>query len=301
MPAINGKLLQLQHFSVNDGDGIRTIIFFAGCSLRCKWCANPEGYTMHNQIMYIESLCTACGRCTAVCPRHLDFDLHNKAVRSQCDGCGCCIPACLDNARKNTVSIWTSEDVIAQLEPQIPYFRQSGGGVTYSGGECTNQPEFLEELVKKVYDLGLNQAMETSATFDFDQVQSILKHIDVLFVDIKHMDSKKHAYYTGCDNEHILSTIARLGRFRNDLVIRIPVIMGVNGDDANIISTARFVKQYIWDPKIELLPYHSYGADKYKQLDMSYPKNMFRTPTAAELNHMNSLIEKEGVQIISFK
>jgi len=231
----------------------------------------------------------------------LDFDLHNKAVRSQCDGCGCCIPACLDNARKNTVSIWTSEDVIAQLEPQIPYFRQSGGGVTYSGGECTNQPEFLEELVKKVYDLGLNQAMETSATFDFDQVQSILKHIDVLFVDIKHMDSKKHAYYTGCDNEHILSTIARLGRFRNDLVIRIPVIMGVNGDDANIISTARFVKQYIWDPKIELLPYHSYGADKYKQLDMSYPKNMFRTPTAAELNHMNSLIEKEGVQIISFK
>ena len=143
--------------------------------------------------------------------------------------------------------------------------------------------------------------METSATFDFDQMQSILKYIDLLFVDIKHMDSKKHAYYTGRDNEHILSTIAKLGQFRNDLVIRIPVIMGVNGEDANIIATARFVKQYILNPKMELLPYHSYGADKYKQLDMPYPENMFRTPTSAELNHMKYLIEKEGVRIISFK
>lgn len=298
---IKGKLLQLQHFSVNDGEGIRTVVFFAGCSLRCKWCANPEGYTGHNQIMYVSSLCTQCGRCTAVCPSGLGFDLSDPAIRSLCDGCGDCVPACLDDARKNTVTEWMVEEVVRELESQIPYFRKSGGGVTYSGGECTNQPEFLDALVRKVYDLGLNQAIETSATFDLDYLRSVLHSIDLLFIDIKHMDGEKHKFYTGCDNARILNNISALGRMRDNIIIRIPVIMGVNGDDANITTTARFVKDNIKEPKMELLPYHSYGEDKYAQLGLPYPADMFRTPTLDEMAHLNSLIEKEGVQLISFK
>ncbi len=301
MPPIKGKILQLQHFSVNDGEGIRTIVFFAGCPLRCRWCANPEGYTDRNQVMYISSLCARCGRCKAVCPLHLDFDLNDPDVRSRCDGCGRCVSACLDKARKNTVSEWTAEEIAVQLEPQIPYFRRSGGGVTYSGGECTGQPEFLAELVRQVYDLGLNQAMETSAVFDPDRLKPILEHIDLLFMDIKHMDSRKHAFYTGRGNTEILDNIARLGQSRNGIVIRVPVIMGVNGDDGNITATARFVKENMMDPRMELLPYHSYGEDKYKQLGMGYPAEMFRTPTSEEMSHLSSLVEKEGVQIVSFK
>ena len=301
MPAIKGKLLQLQHFSVNDGEGIRTVVFFAGCSLRCKWCANPEGYTNRNQIMYVPSLCTQCGRCMAVCPYGLGCDLSDPAIRSRCDGCGSCVPACLDDARKNTVTEWTAEDVVRELESQIPYFRKSGGGVTYSGGECTNQPEFLDALVRQVYDLGLNQAIETSATFDLDYLRPVLHSIDLLFIDIKHMDGEKHKFYTGYDNARILNNISALGRMRDNIIIRIPVIMGVNGDDENITTTARFVKDNIKEPKMELLPYHSYGEDKYTQLGLPYPVDMFRTPTTDEMDHLNSLIEKEGVQLVSFK
>lgn len=296
-----GKLLQLQHFSVNDGEGIRTIVFFAGCSLRCKWCANPEGYTMQNKIMYIPTLCTSCGSCTEACPQHLGFDLNDPDVRSQCNGCGLCVPACLDKARKNAVSEWTVDKVVKELESQMMYFQESGGGVTYSGGECTNQPQFLADLVAASYDLGLNQAMETSGTFDFDQLKPVLDDIDLLFMDIKHMDPQKHQFFTGMDNSHILNNVAALGRVRGNMIIRIPVIMGVNGDDANIMATAAFVKENLKEPKMELLPYHVYGVDKYAQLGMDYPKEMFRTPTDEEYKHQCSLIEKAGVELVSFK
>lgn len=299
--ASKGRILQLQNYSVNDGDGIRTTIFFAGCPLRCRWCANPEGYTPKNQILYVASRCIGCRRCEAVCPEGIPFDFQSPQAREHCMGCGACVDACLEKARKNTVTEYTVDEIVAKLESQLRFFRNSGGGVTYSGGECTMQAEFLAELVDAVYDMGLDQAIETSAYFDLEALQPTLDKIDLLFLDIKHMDRDKHLAFTGVDNDLILRNIAALGAQRGGIVVRIPTIMGVNGDDDNISRTAQFVKAHLRDPQIELLPYHPYGVDKYVQLGMPYDEGEFRTPTQEELQHLTDIIEREGVRAVSFK
>lgn len=301
MTASKGRILQLQNYSVNDGEGIRTIVFFAGCPLRCQWCANPEGYTQENHILYIASRCIGCGRCSEVCPQGVGINLNDEAERERCNGCGLCVKACLEKARKNTITEYTVQDVLDHLEKQFIFFRNSGGGVTYSGGECTQQKEFLAELVQAVYDMGIDQAMETSAYFDLDELQPVLDQIDLLFIDIKHMDSDKHRQWTGLDNRLILDNIARLGATRKGIVIRVPTIMGVNGDDENIVATARFVKAHLQEPLMELLPYHGYGADKYTQLGLAYADEKFCTPSSAELDHLNDLIRREGVDVVSYK
>ena len=301
MMNIKGRILQLQHYSVNDGDGIRTIVFFAGCPLRCRWCANPEGLQARNRIMYIASRCIGCGRCTAVCPQQVGCDLNAPGEREKCIGCGACVKACLEHARKNTVTEWTVQQVLDWLEKNLLFFRESGGGVTYSGGECTRQPEFLEALARAVYDMGLNQAIETSGYFPLEKLQPTLDLLDLLFIDIKHMDRDKHRQFTGVDNGLILQNIAALGEQGKNIIVRVPTVMGVNGDEENIRNTARFVRQRLPNPKMELLPYHSYGADKYTQLGLPYEEDAFRRPTEEELARLRQVIKAEGVETVSFR
>ncbi len=298
---IKGKILQLQNYSVNDGSGIRTTVFFAGCPLRCRWCANPEGYEEKNRILYVESRCVRCGSCAAVCPNGVSLDFKGDRDREKCSGCGACVKACLTEARKNTVTEYSTGDIIKLLERQLKIFRKSGGGVTYSGGECTLQAEFLSEITDEIYDLNIQQAMETSGYFELKEILPILERIDLLFIDIKCFDGARHHEYTGVDNERILKNIAALGKRRGSIVVRIPVIMGINGDDKNIRATAKFVKKHLSDPVMELLPYHAYGADKYKQLGLSYDENEFRTPTAREMGHLRKILRDEGVRPVSFR
>lgn len=296
-----GRILQIQHYSVNDGSGIRTIVFFAGCPLRCRWCANPEGFTSSRRILYIASRCRKCGRCQAVCPVQAGMDLSVRENRSRCIGCGRCVKACLFGARKSSMTEMTVEEILDSLENQRIFLFNSGGGITYSGGECTLQAPFLRELSKAVYDAGLDQAMETSGCFSLPEVQDILERMDLLFMDIKLWDSEKHARYTGVSNEKILDNIARIGARRKGLVVRVPVIMGVNGDDENIRHTASFVRKYLKDPMMELLPYHSYGAGKYEQLGLPYDETGFRRPSEEEMNHLSHVVEEEGVRLVSFR
>lgn len=300
MTPSKGKILQIQNYSVNDGDGVRTIVFFAGCPLRCRWCANPEGYTPQNRIFYYRSLCTRCGRCMAVCPRHIGIDLNALGMREQCDGCGRCVKACFHRARRSTVTEMSVEEILGKIEKQIPFLSCSGG-ITYSGGECTMQKEFLSSLVDAVYDMGLDQAMETSGCFELSELAPVLDKIDLLFMDIKMMDPERHARWTGLSNERILRNISRIGQKREGLVIRIPLIMGVNGDDDNVRRTAAFVHRYLKKPQMELLPYHSYGTGKYEALGLPYPAEAFRRPEEEELHHLYRIIEDEGVEVVSYK
>lgn len=293
-----GMILQAQNFSVNDGDGIRTTIFLAGCPLRCKWCANPEGFTQNPKVAFYANHCVGCNKCTAVCPQQIGIDLNIE--RDRCTACGKCISVCPKGARKYLTEEKTVADLVAQIRSQIPFFRQSGGGVTFSGGESTQQLDFLRTLATRFYDMGINLAIETCGFFDFEKVKDVLSLMDLIFIDIKHMDSDVHKKYTGKDNTLILENIKRLDELSIPVVVRVPVIKGVNHQRENILATAAFVKAHLSHPKMELLPYHAYGESKYESLGMSLPSNDFQTPSVEEINHLESLITECGVAVVHY-
>lgn len=249
MNNLYGSFMAPQNFSVNDGDGIRTVIFFAGCPLCCKWCANPEGLYIDNNLVYKYSV----------------------------------------------------EQILKIIERQEIFYRYSGGGVTFSGGEATLQKDMLRELVNKLYDRGINLAIETSGYFEIEEVKDIFKKFDLIFIDLKHMDDIKHKIFTGVSNEKILYNIKRLNEINDNVVVRIPLIESVNADKENILKTAKYVKANIKNPKIELLPYHNFGDEKYELLGIEKPSRDFKIPSAEKIQELIELIQADGIELVSYK
>ncbi len=301
MNGIRGDFMQLQNFSVNDGNGIRTIIFFAGCPLQCQWCSNPESQTNLEKIAYYDKTCIGCGRCVQICPHGVGIYLNHARERNQCKACGLCVNVCPTSSRKNLIFHYTSEEILGIIEKQKIFYRYSGGGVTFSGGEATLQAAMLRELVSKLYDQAIDLALETSGYFNFDEVKDILEKLNLLFVDIKHMDENKHRVYSGIGNERILKNISRLNELKVPVVVRIPVIDGVNSDLENIRSTAKFVKANIATPKVELLPYHSFGDSKYEALGLAKPSRQWKTPSPEYVRELCKIVQNEGVEVVSYK
>lgn len=297
----SGYFMEIQNFSVNDGNGIRTIIFFAGCPLSCQWCSNPESRTIHNKVAYYERTCIKCGRCTRACPSEIGINLNNPLERKRCKACGLCMESCPTNSRKNLIYQYKIEEILKMIERQKIFYRFSGGGITFSGGEATAQPDILRGLVYELYDQGIDLAIETSGYFSFDAVKDILEKLNLIFIDIKHMDDSKHRYYTGAGNKKILMNISRLNELKVPVVVRIPVIEGVNSDIPNIRKTAEFVKSNLDIPKIELLPYHLFGDSKYEALGLEKPSKLFKAPSPDYLKELCRIIENEGVEIVSYK
>ncbi len=248
MNNLYGYFMEPQNFSVNDGDGIRTTIFFAGCPLRCKWCANPESHEVNNELVK---------------------------------------PYCVDQ-------------ILGIIKRQEIFYRYSGGGVTFSGGEALMQPNVLRAIVDNLYDRAVNMAIETSGFFQYDEVSDILKKLDLIFIDIKHMDDIKHRYFTGKSNETILENIKRMNELNIPVVVRIPVIVGVNSDNDNIIQTVKFVKKHLDNSKIELLPYHNFGDEKYEKLGIQKPSRDFKRPSSERIIELKKLIKDEGVEVVSY-
>lgn len=297
----SGYFMEPQNFSVNDGNGIRTIIFFAGCPLRCEWCSNPEGYTCSLKIAHYEKTCIKCGRCQQICANNIGNNLNNPYEREKCVSCGFCVNVCPTNSRKNLIYHYTVEEILQIIEKQKIFYRHSGGGVTFSGGEATLQANILRKLIYKLYDKAIDMALETSGCFDFDNIKDILKKLDLIFVDIKLMNDDKHKLYTGASNKKILENISKLNQLNVDLVVRIPIVYGVNSDIENIRKTAKFVKNNIDIPKMELLPYHSFGDAKYEALGLDKPSENFKAPTQKYLEELYRVVEDEGVKIVSYK
>ena len=347
-----GYIMQVQPFSVNDGDGIRSTIFMAGCPLRCRWCSNPEGLTAAPKIGWYHRKCIGCGACAAVCPQGIGIDMNAPAEKSaegtgdvteaalerdRCIACGKCADVCPADARTRMVTLTDAEEVLKQIQKHRLFYSYSGGGVTFSGGEATSQPEFLDYLSREIYDMGYSMDIETCGMFDWDRVSHILVRMDLIFMDLKIFDPDKHREYTGVSNEKILENMARLaslietggenmadravfsradkdirkiadeeGRTGNDgrgpeVVIRIPVIGGVNDDDENIIASAKYVHSHLPSAKMELLPYHSYGKIKYEALGLPYDHPELRTPDKAEMDRLRDLVRAEGVEIADFR
>lgn len=337
---MEGYIMQVQPFSVNDGDGIRSTIFMAGCPMNCRWCSNPEGLTAQPKIGWYQRKCIGCGACAEACPQGIGIDLNapsNKSghsdegigrtsyafERDRCIACGKCVDACPVEARARMVTLVDAGGVLEQIQKHRLFYSYSGGGVTFSGGEATAQPEFLDHLSREIYDMGYSMDIETCGMFDWDKVKHILARMDLIFMDLKLFDSDKHCEYTGVSNEKVLENIANLsvfgrpaadinkivdseGRAGNDgkgpeVVIRIPVIGGVNDDDENIKASAEYVHSHLSKARIELLPYHRYGQIKYEALGMPYEHPEFSIPSKEKMEHLKDIVRSQGVEIADFR
>lgn len=284
-----GRVLQVQSYSINDGDGVRSTIFLAGCPLRCVWCANPESQTAARKLLYYENKCVRCGRCVEACPEHVD-----PRTWPDCSMCGKCTEACLVEALDIAGKIWTADEVLKEARRDSLFFMFSGGGVTFSGGEPFAQPAFLRELADRFQDLGIDMWAETCGCFHWEECADIVKMLSHVFFDLKLMDPEAHKKYTGAGNEEILANATRIYDAGIPITIRIPAIPDVNLTKENIEETARFMAEHLPDADIELLPYHELGKAKYTALGR--PFTSFRIPETEELEDAYKIFAAHGIR-----
>ena len=269
----------IQRNSFVDGPGIRTTVFFKGCNLKCAWCHNPESQSAKPQMMFYKDKCTGCGKCKSVCPYHLE----------QCELCGKCTLYCPVDARKVCGKEHTVDEVLKEVLKDKAFYETSGGGVTFSGGECMLQIDFLAEILKKCKENGIHTAVDTAGHIPFESFEKILPYTDLFLYDIKIFDSQKHKQYVGVGNELILENLKKLFERKAKLWIRIPIIPDVNDSIEEIRKIKDFLKTIGTAEKIELLPYHTMGENKYRAIGKE--PQIFKTPDAENMKRLKEILD----------
>ena len=268
----HGYIFDIQRFSINDGPGIRTTVFIKGCNLCCFWCHNPESQKPYPQIQFFPSKCIGCGKCVEVCTNSARLYNQGKRVylRQLCVNCGKCAEVCNAEALVLCGKRMTVKEVIEKVKKDLPFYRISGGGVTFSGGEPLLQVEFLKELLMECKRQNIHTAVDTAGNVIWEMFEEILPYTDLFLYDIKCMDESKHKEATGSGNVWILKNLKLVTEFEKDVWIRIPVIPGINDNEEEMKRIADFIQELKGIKKINLLPFHKLGKEKYESLGMEY-------------------------------
>lgn len=255
-----GLIFNTQRYSVDDGPGIRTVIFLKGCSLECRWCANPESQLARPQVLFQAELCRDCGRCRKVCP---------EGEGGACAGCGKCAAACWYGARKMCGEWMDVDQAMNVIRRDAPYYRASGGGVTLSGGEPLAQIDFVEAVLAACRREGIHTAVETCGCVPWSSFERALPLLDLVYCDFKHLDDQKHRAYTGQGNARILENLRKLCARCENLVVRIPCIPEFNSSPRELEGMIRALRD-MGARHVELLPFHRFGSGKYRELGRAY-------------------------------
>jgi pyruvate formate lyase activating enzyme len=270
---LTGMVFDIERYATEDGPGIRTVIFLKGCSLHCLWCANPESQEAQAQIMYYSNQCKGCGRCITLCPQNAIRESKEFGLiidQRLCNVCGKCVEQCYYDARKKMGNELSVSQVMKEIEKDLLFYEKSGGGVTLSGGEPLEQIGFIEAILKECRTIGIHTALETCGFAPWESIEKVLPLLDLIYYDIKHMDSKKHIKLTGVANEKILANLKKLDDKFKSIIVRVPFIPDCNSDIKNMGEIFQFVKQLKNVLKIEILPYHRLGISKYHGLGRKY-------------------------------
>lgn len=293
-----GIIFNIQRFSIHDGPGIRTTVFLKGCPLDCLWCHNPESKDQGKQVILWQDRCIGCGACIKACPEGYLSPGNGGPVAGGkgCKACGRCAEVCPAAAREVVGRIVTAEEVVSEAERDTVFYDQSGGGVTFSGGEPLAQPQFLGELLDCCRKKGIHTAVDTCGYAPWRVIESIMSKVDLFLYDIKLMDECAHRKYCGVSNGIILDNLKLLARNHGKVIVRIPVIPGVNDDGYNINKTGEFVCS-AGIKEVSLLPYHSLGIEKQRRLGIG--EGIFRTspPPRERLDSIKAHLEKFGLNV----
>ena len=288
----SGTIFDIKRFAVHDGPGIRTTVFFKGCPLRCLWCHNPESMKIGRQIVFFENKCIGCGECYKRCTSGaLKATPQGRMyVREKCTLCGTCVEYCYAEATVMEGKVVSVEEVIEEVKKDMPFYENSNGGVTLSGGEPTMQAEFCLAVLRESKKAGMHTTLDTSGQVKWETFKKILEYVDLVLYDIKHMDPLKHKEYTGLSNKTILANLKKLDALDIPIEIRIPLIPGVNDSQENLSAVAQFLSDMKNIRRVKLLPYHRLGEGKYERLDMQYRLQDTAPPDKARMEQLTKLM-----------
>ncbi|MFZ3208833.1 MAG: glycyl-radical enzyme activating protein [Geobacteraceae bacterium] len=299
---------QIQRFAVNDGPGFRTIVFFKGCPLRCKWCHNPEMQSFTNDIFWKKWLCVQCGACFDACPQHAilppvpvevarrEGSSYHKIDRSKCNNCLECISACSYGALESPGKAMTVEEVVKEVESDRLFYENSGGGVTISGGEPTVHGEFIRELIDALKVKAIHICLDTSGYVSWEVLEPLAEKSDIILYDLKHLDSPEHERMTGVPNELIIANLHKLSAKGCSIWLRIVVVPGYTDSVEYHRRVVGFLASL---PKpverIDLLPFHNWCEDKYGWLGRQWPLSDIEALDPAEVDHLLDIYKTEGL------
>jgi len=288
---LKGMVFDIQRFSLHDGPGVRTILFLKGCSLRCKWCSNPESQLSTPELLYTKSLCQLCGNCVNACPeKALSLTAAGIEInRSLCSVCCLCVEACNTGALEISGKEYSVDEAVSSLLKDRFYYEVSEGGVTISGGEPLLQDEFVKLILIKLKSLNIHTAIETAGLIEWKAIKNILSYTDLFLYDIKHLHNDKHISGTGKENKLILENLKKLLDSGAEVIIRYPLIPGFNMDREYIFQLIDFLSSLKVNT-IHLLPYHNLGVSKYWRLNRVYELSNLSPPSSEEIKEIEMIL-----------
>lgn len=282
-------IIRIERSAIHDGQGLRTVLFLKGCPLKCAWCSTPESQAPDPERGYLRHRCTLCGRCVEFCPaKALFVAAKHPAIGidgRRCQKCFRCASICPNRAIKWYGYKITAAEALREIVKDEIFYFHSGGGVTLSGGEPLSRPGFAQAVLKGCKKLGIHTAVESCLHLDFADIEAVLPWLDILYADIKHMDNRRHTRWTGAGNELILDNIVKIEQsaFPLEIVVRIPLIPGINDTEKNLLATMEFCMKLTKIKGIELLPYHRLGSDTYHHMGREYCCRRLNPLSADEL------------------
>lgn len=296
---IKGIVFDIKKYAIHDGPGIRTTVFFKGCPLQCQWCHNPESWKSHAEHGLRIGRCTGCGQCAEACHNQAISLVENQPVTDadKCILCGRCVDACVNGAREIIGRRMSVSEVMVEVEQDIIFYDQSGGGVTFSGGEPLMQPDFLFALLNQCKGRQIHTTVDTSCYAEPEIVERISEKTDLFLCDLKHMDNETHERFTGVQNNLILDNISCLSQAGKEIVIRVPVVPGFNDDKANIEATGKFAASLQGVRRIDLLPFNRGGKEKSARLTAGFEPMQVEPPGEEEMSSIAKILSKYGFEV----
>ena len=297
---MDGLVFDIQRFSIHDGPGIRTTVFMQGCNLRCYWCHNPESQAPYPQVQFFPDKCIGCAECVRVCPANAQLLLDNQRlhVRDMCQHCGACAQVCFARALVIKAGRMSVKEVIQVVEQDRAYYADSGGGVTFSGGEPALQPDFLAALLARCQALGVHTAVDTAAHVPWPVLEALIPHTDLFLVDIKSCHEARHSQATGVGTRLILENLGRLlADGRPEVWVRIPVVPGFNDNRGDMEAIAQRLADLGGVQRVDLLPFHHLGADKYESLGLASTCAHLHPPGEAQMRDLAQVLAARGLAV----